>query len=295
MLSCCLASAAAWLLALVPAVAEPIARFAAPEAHQGIAVDSKYLYAIDSASIGKYEKSTGQCAARRAVSDRRRITHLNSGVVVGKRLYCAHSNYPRLPMASSIEIFDTRTLEHVGSHSFGITNGSCTWIDRHDDFWWIVFAHYDKDGGYPDKDVSWTHLVKCDNKWSPIESWVFPIELVSRFTPYSCSGGAWGPDDLLYCTGHGAPELYVLSLPQAGSSLELLHVLQVDTEGQGIAFDWSEPGILYGIRRSTREVIRMNVRDLERGVETRPATVPPRQNNESAHAGNARTSGEKAP
>ena len=267
----CLAFFATGLLVFAAASAEPMTRFVAEEARQGVAVDSEYLYAIDSASIGKYEKLTGKCAGRWAASEHPQITHLNSGVVVGKKLLCAHSNYPKLPMTSSIEIFDTDTLEHIDSHSFGITDGSCTWIDWRNGFWWIVFAHYDKRGGYPDKDVSWTRLVKYDTQWSPLESWVFPEELVSRFTPYSCSGGAWGPDDLLYCTGHHAPELYVLRLPRAGASLELLHILEVETEGQGIVFDWSQPGALYGIQRDSREVMRMNIRYLKRNNESRNA------------------------
>jgi ribose 5-phosphate isomerase B len=41
----------------------------------------------------------------------------NAGTVRDGSLYCAHSNFPRVPMASSVEIFDTGTMKHVGTHS----------------------------------------------------------------------------------------------------------------------------------------------------------------------------------
>ena len=43
---------------------EEIRTFVAEEAHQGIAVDEHFIYAIDSRSIGKYDKSTGKAVAR---------------------------------------------------------------------------------------------------------------------------------------------------------------------------------------------------------------------------------------
>src|SRR3546814_8779330 len=49
-------------------------------------------------------------------------------------------------MTSSVEVFDTRTMEHVDSFSFGILRGSLTWLDRHDGAWWAGFANYDNDG-----------------------------------------------------------------------------------------------------------------------------------------------------
>ena len=52
------------------------------------------------------------------------------------KLYAAHSNYPEWPMTSSLEILDAETMEHVGSHSFGIQWGSLTWVDWHDGHWW---------------------------------------------------------------------------------------------------------------------------------------------------------------
>jgi hypothetical protein len=54
--------------------------------------------------------------------------------------------------------------------------------------------------------------------------------------------------------------VFVLSLPTAGSVLGLQEVLPVTAEGQGIAWDRSEPGTLYSIIRSTREVVVSKLR-----------------------------------
>ena len=59
------------------------------------------------------------------------------------------------------------------------------------------------------------------------------------------------------CAGRA---LFVLSLPTAGSVLGLQEVLPVTAEGQGIAWDRSEPGTLYSILRSTREVVVSKLR-----------------------------------
>jgi hypothetical protein len=188
--------------------------------------------------------------------------HLNSGVLIGDRLYAAHSNYPDLPMVSSIEIFDANTLEHVGTHSFGIFAGSATWIDRRDGFWWVAFANYEGRGGEPAKGPAWTTLVKFDDGWRPAGGYVFPAEVVERFGTRSSSGGAWGPDGYLYATGHDAAEVYVLRLPRAGSVLELVETVPVEAEGQGIAWDRSDPQALYTIIKRERTVVvsRMTAR-----------------------------------
>ena len=76
--------------------------------------------------------------------------HLDSAMVMDGKIYAAHSNYPEWPMTSSLEIFDAETMEHVGTHSFGIQWGSLTWVDWHDGHWWMTFANYDRLLG-PDK------------------------------------------------------------------------------------------------------------------------------------------------
>ena len=76
----------------------------------------------------------------------------------------------------------------------------------------------------------------------------------------SNSGGTWGADGRLYATGHDESVVFVLSLPTAGSVLELQEVLPIAAEGQGIAWDRDEPGTLYSILRSTREVVVSRLR-----------------------------------
>jgi hypothetical protein len=258
-----LAGYAALLLA-VPvhaATGREVERAAVPEAHQGIAVDGAHFYAIDSAAIGKYDKKTGKRVARWTESTGGPVRHLNSGVVVDGRLYCAHSNYPDLPMTSSIEIYDTRTMEHAESHSFGISAGSATWVDFRDGAWWVVFAHYDHKGTEPGRNNRWTTLVRFDRQWQQTAGWVFPQSVLQRFSPYSNSGGSWGADGQLYVTGHSAPELYVLRLPRAGSTLDLIEIVRIPSHGQGIAWDRSRDRILYTVNRPTREVVVLDFGD----------------------------------
>lgn len=234
---------------------ESTRRFLAPEARQGVAAGSAHFYAIGNRSIAKHRKRTGERVAVWSEQEHGPVVHLNSGVVVGDLLYAAHSNYPEVPMLSSIEIFDTRTLEHVGSHSFGVFSGSATWVDRRDGFWWVAFANYEGRGGQPGRGPAWTTVVRFDDHWRPAGGYAFPPEVVERFGTRSNSGGAWGPDGYLYATGHDAAEVYVLRLPRAGSVLELVEIVAVEAEGQGIAWDPFEPGTLYSIVKRRREVV----------------------------------------
>lgn len=236
-------------------------RFPAEEARQAVAVDAAHFYAIDNAAIGKYEKATGKRVARWVGPPGGVVTHLNSGVVVDGKLYCAHSNYPDVPATSSIEIYDTRTMEHDASHSFGIFSGWATWVDRYDDAWWVVFAHYDKRSAETGKGTSWTTLVRFDSSWRSMGGWVFPAKVVERFGAYSNSGGGWGTHGLLYATGHDEPELYVLRIPEAGSVLQLVGMVAVPSRGQGIAWDRSERRVLYAVNRPTREVLVLRLED----------------------------------
>jgi outer membrane protein assembly factor BamB len=232
-------------------------RFDAPEATQAVAVDDANFYAIGNRVIAKYDKRTGRLVSGWAASDKLPLEHLNSGLVLDGKLYCAHSNFPRYPEASSVEIWDAATLEHVGNHSFGIFEGSLTWVDRHADAWWAVFAHYtEKVNDNPHaRDARWTSLVKFDNEWRRLAGWTFPPEVIARFEPHSCSGGAWGDDGMLYCTGHDRRELYQLALPKAGATLQFVQTIAVPFTGQGFAFDRDEPAVLYGIDRPRGQVV----------------------------------------
>lgn len=241
---------------LGPPPVEPAREFAAPEARQAVAVDDRHFYVIGNHEIGKYDKRTGERVASWQGPADGPITHLNSGVVVDGRLYCAHSNYPHIPMTSSIEVFDTGDLSHVATRSLGIVGSSLTWIDRHDESWWLGFGMYTGEKAEPGKDPRWTTVTQYDDDWRRLQAWVFPPEIVEKLRPKTNSGASWGPDGLLYCTGHDDFEVHAMRLPAAGSTLEWVRTLPVAHFGQGIAFDrtaddgWS----LWGIVKKPRLV-----------------------------------------
>src|SRR5688572_33496143 len=73
-------------------------RFKADEANQGVAVDKDHFYAVANTRIGKYEKTTGKKVAEFVGSAADGWIHMDSGVIVGDKLVCAHSNFPGTPM-----------------------------------------------------------------------------------------------------------------------------------------------------------------------------------------------------
>lgn len=225
-------------------------RFLAAEASQGVAVDETCFYAITNCAIGKYRKDTGERLAGWEGAKDGPIKHLNAGVVLEGRLYCAHSNFPEQPEQSSVEIWDCATMKHVGEHRFENPPGSLTWVDRKDGHWFACFAHYRKTS-----DPSMTRVVEFDAGWKPIASWSFPAGLVERFAGNSSSGGSFGPGGRLFVTGHDAAELYVLDVPAKGGGLIWRSTVPVSAAGQAFAWDRGEDGILYAIQRKTHEVI----------------------------------------
>jgi hypothetical protein len=242
-------------------VATEVRRIFAPEARQAVAADERHLYVIDNRTIGKYEKVTGTRVGGWAGPADGAIQHLNAGIVRDGRLYSVNSNYPQTPMVSSIEIWDTESMRHVGSHSFGIHSGSATWADLRDGEWWVAFVHYDDRGGVTGRGVEWSTLERFDAQWRRTGGYVFPPRLVERFRPYSNSGGIWTESGMLYLTGHDEPELYVARLPEAGSVLEWIGTIAAPIAGQGIASDPADPRLLYGIERATTEVVEFRISD----------------------------------
>lgn len=232
-----------------------ITTFNADEARQGIAVDEDYVYVVGTQQIGKYDKKSQKRLKHWQGAEEGPIIHLDSGVIFEGKLYCAHSNYPQIPMTSSVEVWDAQTLEHISSHSFAIYKGSCTWVDRFAGFWWASFAHYNKLKEQTGKGSEWTTVVKFDDQWRELQSWVFPKDVYERFGRMSNSGGSWGPDSLLYCTGHDNAEVYAMRIPQMGSVLQLVSIIPIEIFGQGIAWDRSKPGMIYGIRKKEGKVI----------------------------------------
>ena len=232
---------------------ELLQRFQVKEARQGVGVDADAFYAVDNTIIAKFDKKTGALLAKWEGDAKGAAIHLDSAVVIDGKLYAAHSNYPAWPMTSSVEIWDAATLRHLESHSLGIERGSLTWLDRDaNGVWWGAFANYNRvfdksPAAYGNNDN--TQVVRFDADWRVAEAWVFPDALIEKFGDMSNSGGAWGPDGKLYVTGHDNAELYVMELPEIGSELTWVGTIPAEIAGQGIAFDRSRPGVLYGIIR----------------------------------------------
>ena len=242
-------------------VATELARWPVRGANQGVAVDRDHFYGVGNFIIVKHRKDTGERVAERIGLKGGPLIHLNGGHVRDGRLILAHSNFPQLPMASSLEIFDTTTLAPVATHSFGIRLGSLTWAEQRDGFWWACFANYNDQGTTPGFDNRWTYLGKFDEKWQLLESWTFPPQVVAAWGKSSSSGGSWGSDGLLYITGHDAAELYVLRLPQSGVTLDYITTIKVPFEGQSWAWDRTvqDGRIIYGISRPRHEVISARI------------------------------------
>lgn len=234
------------------------------DANQGVGVDNKHFYAVNNRTITKHDRESGEALLQFAGNPDGPIEHLDSGAVVNGKLYTAHSNWPEWPMESSIEVFDTRTMEHIETHSFGIYRGSLTWLDRHDGAWWAAFANYDRvqrGQTEPYGKTYNTQVVKMDNDFQVIESWTIPKEILDKFDVMSNSGGSWGPDGRLYLTGHDLPEAYVMTLPRAGGELEWVATVSLPgIEGQGIAWDDAgKKSTLWGINRKNSQVIRYSI------------------------------------
>ena len=262
----------ALLAALVPALAQlpeyrapPIQRlsartlrtFEAPEARQGVAADRHHFYAVDNTRIAKYEIASGRGVGRWTGPRNGLIRHLNSCVVDRGTLWCANSNYSQIPMGSSIEMFETATVTHAGSHSLGMRDeGSLTWFDRSRDGWIAGFAHYDATGGVPFKDHRYSGVVAFDPEWRRTGGWLFPPSTLERMAPYAASGGAVGPDGWLYLLGHDRPEMYVVARPSMGPTM--IHVATIDLEAEGQAFAWAQDGsrTIFAIDRA-RGLVRM--------------------------------------
>lgn len=251
----------------VSAPATVLQSWQAPEARQGAAVDDTHFYAITNARIGKYRRSDGAKVAEwvgdaDAARAGRRIVHINSCAVIAAELVCAHSNFPHLPMASSVEVFDTATLRHIRSVPLGLRAGSLTWLVRHEGHWWAGFANYGGRGGEPGRDHRFTRIAQMDDNWQEIASYALPADVLAALSPMSASGGAFGPDGLLYLTGHDEPEIYQLRLPQQGAVLEWVGTIPAPLAGQAWAWDptslegrWR----IFGIKRATSEVIEFQL------------------------------------
>lgn len=240
--------------------AETVKVYPAPEADQGVAVDADFFYAVDNAEIVKYRREDGARIDGWKLERPDIIRHINSCFADAGSLICANSNYPKKPMASSVEVFDAGKLQPLSSHSLGVRDeGSLTWVDRIPGGWIAGFAHYDGPNGTGYKDHSASSVVTFDESWRRTGGWAFPEDVAARMAPHAASGGAIGPDGLLYVFGHDRPEFYVLAKPQMGPGLILVAVIDVEAEGQ--AFSWAPGGArqIFAIDRRVGRVLAIDV------------------------------------
>ncbi len=250
------------LVTMAAIAASPLAgevqRIAAPEARQGVAATATDVYAIDNSQIARYDRRTGRRTAL-WTGDPEIYKHLNSCALVDRRLVCAASNYPEVPMASSVETFDPTTLRPLGRRNLGLGRGSLTWLDWHAGSWWACFAHYDGRGGEPGRDHRSTVLVRYSRDFVEQGAWPLPAAVLARMAPRSSSGGAWNADGLLYVTGHDRKEIYALRLAAAGSKLELAAIIPTVTGGQAIDWDPADSRLLWSIDRQGRAIVASRV------------------------------------
>jgi hypothetical protein len=215
----------------------------APEARQAEAADGQYVYAINSSIIAKYDRQTGE----RIALSHGKAHHLNSGFIMGRRMYCAHSNFPKKPERSEIKVLDLDTMELTDFHEFRESpHGSLTWAVWEQQAWWCLFARYgDENAG--------TVLVKFDRDWNECGLWRFPESVLSGLGKNSISGGLWRQGRLLM-TGHDNRVLYLLEVPEQGAVLNHVGTVDVPFRGQGIAVD-PVTGGLVGTRRKELEIV----------------------------------------
>lgn len=238
--------------------AEELGRWPAPEARQGVAVDATHFYAVINSRIGKYRKADG-VKVNEWVGDRIAIRHLNSCIVEEAELICANSNYPQTPMASSVEIFDTQTMRHLRSVPIGVRDGSLTWVEPRGGLWWAALANYDPPRSYLGRNHRDTKIVFFDKAWAEVGGYALPDSLLERIAPHSVSGGGFGPDGLLYLTGHDAPEIYVMRVPRQGPVLEHIATITAPIEGQAWAWDRSARRTIFAISRRNGAVVVLKI------------------------------------
>lgn len=216
----------------------------AKEAVQAAAADDNYVYAINNKVVAKYDRKTGE----RVSISRGEAHHLNSGFFLGKKLYCAHSNFPKTPEESEIKVLDVDSMELTTFKDFGMSShGSLTVAIFEEGSWWCVFAQYGK------KNNSRTVLVKYNKNWDEEAVFTFPESVISDLGNASISGGIWHRKKLL-ATGHDKTVLYELELPDQGTVLTHTNSFAVPFPGQGIAFDPVTEGLV-GIHRKNRQVL----------------------------------------
>ena len=211
---------------------------------QAAAADEQFAYAISNNKVAQYDRKTSELK-KLSTGD---AEHLNSGWIWKGKIYCAHSNFPKLPEKSHLRVYGPDTGKLTIHHSFTKSLGSLTWAirDPENKFWWCCFAYYQKDN-------SKTYLAKMDDEFKELQRWSFPEKVVKDWDNASASCGIWDGNTLLV-THHHFRVLYRLKVPKEGGVLEFVAALSSPFPGQGIAYDPVTQGLV-GIHRPDKKIL----------------------------------------
>ena len=223
-------------------------------ASQGVAVGKDHFYAISNTSVQMCDKSNGRVLqkwkADTSQEEFSHFKHLNSGTVVGDKLYCAHSRYGVDANDCSVEIWDLagNEMKHEKSIKMPRDHGSLTWVDMDSNGdWWMCYAVYGKIKNRQTQLVQYQYV---DGDFTQKAHYFFPHSVVEHWGRMSCSGGSWGADGKLYLTGHDHASVYVLQVVE-GELRFLREEKGLAIKGQAIAWDRSsEQPTLWGIIRN---------------------------------------------
>ena len=181
--------------------------FSAPEARQGVAVDASHFYAVVNNVVAKYEKGNGARVAYWASPRGGLIRHINSCIADAAKLWCANSNFPETPMASSVEVIDSATMMHIESHSMGLMEeGSLTFFERLGAGWVAGFAHYDGEGGLAYKNSAFAGISTFDADWRRTGGWMLPESVRVRMGRTRLPVEVSGPMAISTCSGTTGPK-----------------------------------------------------------------------------------------
>ena len=122
--------------------AQTVWQMRSSDARQAVAVDAQHVFAISDRHISKIDRASGKTVLQwSAAGTDSPVRHLNSAVVLGDRIYAAHSNWPATPAQNSIEAWNIATLAPVDSIRISGVRTWITWVDWYKGYWWVVLAH----------------------------------------------------------------------------------------------------------------------------------------------------------
>lgn len=250
---------------------------------QGVIIDNNFFYPINKQTISKYNIKTGKNELSKSFSNHPRINTLHSGISVSDKLFVCNQ---KINGRNTIEVFNKNLEQEYFINVSGDT-GKLVWIDYYKKYWWGCFAHsdkniqntivvefytsaeaigadslitretreFDKESKDPLNSSKTRELdvEKPPPHWHIRNRWYLPYKAKKSLFPYSCSGGSFGRDGLLYLTGQFQNKLYVMGFHETSPMMTLNHIKETSLYGGGI--DWNRRfQILAGINSETSTV-----------------------------------------